>query len=70
MNRKAVFFDADGTLCDMEKGVPQSTKEALKKLRENGHDAWLCTATSTALVSWNQEEHPNTAMISDCGATI
>ena len=40
MNRKAVFFDADGTLCDMEKGVPQSTKEALKKLRENGHDAW------------------------------
>ena len=28
MNRKAVFFDADGTLCDMEKGVPQSTKEA------------------------------------------
>ena len=36
MNRKAVFFDADGTLCDMEKGVPQSTKEALKKLRENG----------------------------------
>mgnify|MGYP002570839716 CR=1 FL=1 len=32
MNRKAVFFDADGTLCDMEKGVPQSTKEALKKL--------------------------------------
>ena len=34
--KKAVFFDADGTLCDMEKGVPASTKEALKKLRENG----------------------------------
>ena len=53
MNRKAVFFDADGTLCDMEKGVPQSTKEALKKLRENGHDAWLCTGRSRALVSSN-----------------
>ena len=39
--KKAVFFDADGTLCDMEKGVPASTKEALKKLRENGHEAWL-----------------------------
>ena len=32
MERKAVFFDADGTLCDMQKGVPESTKEALKKL--------------------------------------
>ena len=37
--KKAVFFDADGTLCDMEKGVPASTKEALKKLRENSHEA-------------------------------
>ena len=56
MNRKAVFFDADGTLCDMEKGVPQSTKEALKKLRENGHEAWLCTGRSRAFVSWYLEE--------------
>ena len=46
--KKAVFFDADGTLCDMEKGVPASTKEALKKLRENGHEAWLCTGRSRA----------------------
>lgn len=64
MNRKAVFFDADGTLCDMEKGVPQSTKEALKKLRENGHDAWLCTGRSRAFVSRYLEELPFTGMIS------
>ena len=70
MNRKAVFFDADGTLCDMEKGVPQSTKEALKKLRENGHDAWLCTGRSRAFVSRYLEELPFTGMISACGATI
>ena len=68
--KKAVFFDADGTLCDMEKGVPQSTKEALKKLRENGHDAWLCTGRSRAFVSWYLEELPFTGMISACGATI
>ena len=44
---------------DMEKGVPQSTKEALKKLRENGHDAWLCTGRSTGpFVSWYLEELP------------
>ena len=23
MSRKAVFFDADGTVCDMKKGVPE-----------------------------------------------
>lgn len=65
MNRKAVFFDADGTLCDMEKGVPQSTKEALKKLRENGHDAWLCNMAGAGLVSRYPEELPFTGMISD-----
>ena len=70
IHKKAVFFDADGTLCDMEKGVPQSTKEALKKLRENGHDAWLCTGRSRAFVSWYLEELPFTGMISACGATI
>mgnify|MGYP000332093304 FL=1 len=54
----------------MEKGVPQSTKEALKKLRENGHDAWLCTGRSRAFVSRYLEELPFTGMISACGATI
>ena len=70
MERKAVFFDADGTLCDMQKGVPESTKEALKKLRENGHEAWLCTGRSRAFVSWYLEELPFTGMVSACGATI
>ena len=51
MNRKAVFFDADGTLCDMEKGVPQSTKEALKKLRENGHGDRNCNNLIARLTS-------------------
>lgn len=70
MERKAVFFDADGTLCDMQKGVPESTKEALKKLRENGHEVWLCTGRSRAFVSWYLEELPFTGMVSACGATI
>ena len=36
-DKKAVFFDADGTICDIEKGVPDSAVEAIRKLRENGH---------------------------------
>ena len=39
MNRKAVFFDADGTICDIEKGTPASAVEAITKLVKNGHQS-------------------------------
>ena len=41
-----VFFDYDGTLIDEVDGIfemPDSTKEALKKLRENGYAVCVCT---------------------------
>lgn len=49
MTKKAVFFDADGTICDMKKGVPASAIEAVRKLVENGHEAWLCTGEAERL---------------------
>ena len=49
-DKKAVFFDADGTICDIEKGVPDSAIESIKKLIANGHQAWLCTGRSRAFV--------------------
>lgn len=68
--KKAVFFDADGTICDIEKGVPDSALESVKKLVANGHQAWLCTGRSRAFVPWYLEQIPFTGMISACGATI
>lgn len=70
MKKKAVFFDADGTICDIEKGVPQSAKDAIRTLIKNGHEAWLCTGRSRAFVPDYLEEIPFTGMISACGATI
>lgn len=70
MKKKAVFFDADGTVCDIEKGVPKSARESIQHLVENGHEAWLCTGRSRAFVPWYLEEIPFTGMISACGATI
>lgn len=70
MKKKAVFFDADGTICDIEKGVPKSAIEAIQALRDNGHEAWLCTGRSRAFVPWYLEQIPFTGMISACGATI
>ena len=40
---KIVFFDIDGTLWDEKMEVPESTKTALYKLREQGHKAILCS---------------------------
>ena len=64
MSRKAVFFDADGTVCDIKKGVPDSAVRAITQLVENGHEAWLCTGRSRAFVPWYLEQIPFTGMIS------
>lgn len=70
MRKKAVFFDADGTVCDMKRGVPDSALQAIKRLRENGHEAWLCTGRSRAFVPRYLEQIPFTGMITACGASI
>ncbi len=40
-NRKIVFFDIDGTIWDFRNHIPESTREAIKLLRENGHLAFI-----------------------------
>ena len=66
IHKKAVFFDADGTICDIEKGTPASAVEAITKLVKNGHQAWLCTGRSRAFVPDYLEQIPFTGMISAC----
>lgn len=44
--KKAVFFDIDGTLWDEKRRIPKSTVEAVNKLRENGHYAFICSGRS------------------------
>ena len=46
MKRKFFFFDIDGTLIDCNLGIysiSDNVKEALDKLKENGHDVFLAT---------------------------
>ncbi|NLW52207.1 MAG: Cof-type HAD-IIB family hydrolase [Tissierellia bacterium] len=47
---KYIFFDIDGTLISYEKGISESTLNALKKLKENGHKIFLNTGRSLAEV--------------------
>ncbi len=38
-----LFFDIDGTIWDFHNVIPESTKTALRLLRENGHKAFICS---------------------------
>lgn len=49
--RKAVFFDIDGTLWDFYNHIPDTTVTAIRKLRENGHYAFLCSGRARAYIT-------------------
>lgn len=70
MRKYAVFFDADGTIFDMRKGVPSNTADAIKKLVDNGHHAWLCTGRSRAFIPQQLKQLPFTGIICAAGCTI
>ncbi|MBD3106885.1 Cof-type HAD-IIB family hydrolase [Bacillus sp. AGMB 02131] len=46
MEKKIVFFDIDGTLLDFNKELPESTRAAVKTLKENG--VYVAIATGRA----------------------
>ncbi|WP_294219120.1 Cof-type HAD-IIB family hydrolase [Pseudobutyrivibrio sp.] len=50
MEKSAVFFDIDGTLWNYEKYIPDSARLAIKKLRENGHLAFICSGRARAFI--------------------
>lgn len=49
-NIKAVFFDIDGTLWDFRNHIPESTREAIKLLRSNGHLAFINSGRSRGYI--------------------
>ena len=48
--KSAVFFDIDGTLWNYDNYIPDSTREGIKKLRENGHLAFICSGRARAFI--------------------
>lgn len=48
MERKVVFLDVDGTLCNEQGLVPASASKAIQTARKNGHKVYLCTGRSKA----------------------
>lgn len=48
MEKKIIFLDVDGTLCNDEGFVPNSARDAVRAARKNGHLVYLCTGRSQA----------------------
>lgn len=46
MRQKAVFLDIDGTMVDFEGKIADSTKEAIRRAKENGHKMLICSGRS------------------------
>ncbi len=49
-----LFFDIDGTLWDQKNVIPESTKEAIRRLKEKGHTLFLCSGRTRVFIQ-NQD---------------
>lgn len=68
--KKIVFFDADQTILDMRKGIPESAKTAIRQLTENGQEAFLCTGRSYSFVLDEVRAMAFTGMIAGGGGYL
>lgn len=67
---KYVFFDIDGTLRGESREITSKTIEAIRKLRENGHKAFLCTGRAPISITSDILEVGFDGVISAAGSFI
>lgn len=48
--KQAVYFDIDGTIWDQDMQIPQSTRKAVRALKENGILTFLCSGRCRAAI--------------------
>lgn len=71
MNRKALFFDIDGTLfSEIDRQVPQSAALALKKARENGHLVFINTGRTYCQTAGIRKEVEMDGLLCGCGTYL
>lgn len=56
MTRKIIFFDLDGTLLNHDKKVPSSAKQAIRVLKEKGHEVAIATGRAPFMFKSLREE--------------
>ena len=71
-NKKIIFFDIDGTIISEDKNhkILKSTKDAIKKLRENGHLTFINTGRTFFNVTENIRSLGFDGYVCGCGTHI
>lgn len=70
-NRKILFFDIDGTLLSEEENIiPNSTIEALAKVKQNGHLVFINTGRPKATVPQEIKDLNPDGYVCGCGTYI
>lgn len=67
---KYVFFDIDGTIRGKSREITKRNKEAIRKLRENGHKAFLCTGRAPVSITQDILDVGFDGVISAAGSFI
>lgn len=71
MSRYAIYFDIDGTIVPEEKGgIPDSTIEAIRLARENGHYTFINTGRTFAAIDDFIKELGFDGFVCGCGTNI
>lgn len=71
MKRKVVFFDIDGTLTsELDGSIPENTKDAIRRARENGHLMFLNTGRCMQNVEERFREIGFDGYVCGCGTNI
>lgn len=70
MKRKVVFFDIDGTIYSTSIGVPESARLGIKKLKENGHLAFISTGRARAMIPQELVDLGFDGVLAACGTYV
>ena len=67
---KYVFFDIDGTIYDYVTGIPDSTRDAVRMLKENGHHPIICTGRTRVMIFDEILELGFDGIVAGCGTYV
>lgn len=71
MNKKAFFFDIDGTLLsEITREIPESAKRAVRELTDRGHLAFVNTGRSICSIPPEIKQMPFSGFLCGCGTYI
>lgn len=73
MNKKMVFFDIDGTLIEVNKGIYKilpEVEKAMDRLKENGHDVFLATGRCQCFIVDGVSYYPFSGAVTCNGSRV